>query len=164
MGVTVNFRLSIEGLESSGSPPPAPPPPTAATPLPVPLSPEREADLRRLLRALRVEQRVGQQLDQLIDGQRKQRPEVPAEFWESFRQEHPAAEIEASMILALEASLSPADVKATATFFESEAGQRFLNAQPRIMQELSVVGLEWNRRAHESLQERLKKAGYSTPP
>ena len=162
MNVTVNFRLdqgSVGIPAAPGAPPATPPAPLTPA---VPLSPEREADLRRLLQALRVDQRVGQQLDQIIDSQRKQLPEVPAEFWEAFRADNPAAEVEGAMLRALDASLSPDDVKAAVGFFESDAGRHFLNAQPRIMQELSVVGLDWGRRALEKLQERLRKAGYTT--
>jgi len=163
MNVTVNFRLDQGG---AGTPlAPSAPPASPATPPPASaaaLSPEREADLRRLLQALHVDQRVGQQLDQIIDSQRRQLPEVPVEFWDAFRADNPAAEVEGAMLRALDASLSPDDVKAAVGFFESDAGRHFLNAQPRIMQELSVVGLDWGRRALEKLQERLRKAGYIT--
>ena len=153
MTVTVNFRLNgapaIDKGPASGN---------AAMPT------EREAELRRLVRALRFDLLGGRELDAFIEAQSKLQSGVPGELWETLRAEYPAKEFETAVLRIFDASLGPDDVRAATFFYESEVGGRLLEAQTRFALEAMAISAAWMERVLEELPERLKKDGSKTTP
>jgi len=123
----------------------------------------KEQDIRKLLTLTKAEQMGIQVIEQMISVFRNANPTVGEQFWTELRNEIKPGEILEKVVPIYDRHLSHDDVKATLAFYESAAGKRMLEAQPRLFHESMTVGQEWGTQQALKVQKKLTDAGFPPP-
>jgi len=113
----------------------------------------KRADIRALQKTLGLERLMGTMLEQLMSSQienmRKMRPDIPPEFWERFEKEvrvqFKTEDLLELLVPIYERHYSHEDIRAMLTFFNSPAGQHFVQAGPEVQREAMEAGRRWGR-------------------
>jgi uncharacterized protein len=77
--------------------------------------------------------------------------------FEALRKEFDPTQIFEILIPAYEKFLSADDVKAVLTFYESPAGQKMLDAQPKIMAESLPKIIQWSQEVSARVAQKMKE-------
>lgn len=136
-------------------------------PPPETVSPQRRADISRLLSLLKVVEGEVKSLEPIFEHFKRSVPNVPAKVWEDLKKEFDA-EFTAEMILNTYVPIyarrfSAAEVKELIKFFETPAGKKMVETMPLIREEAYMVGFERGQKIGQRLQERLRAKGYAPP-
>jgi hypothetical protein len=132
---------------------------------PAAISPERRADISRLLELMNVFEEEKNSVEPLFEYFKRAAPQVPAEVWRDLRKEFDA---EFTMKFLLDSyvpiyarNFSAAEVKELIKFYESPAGRKMVKTMPLIREELFMIGVERGQKLGQRIRERLKSKGYS---
>lgn len=106
------------------------------------VSPEKRAEIDRMLKLTGMEHMVDQMMTQMIDSFRTNK-EVPDEFWDRFAKKVHGSEMIEMIIPLYDKYYSLEDLRAVNAFYSSPAGQRILSTMPQLMQESLSVGQKW---------------------
>ena len=126
------------------------------------VSPEKRAQIEKLLQLTGTERLMGQMENQLIASFRAQMPQVPEAFWTKFQQKMNTREMLDLIIPVYDKYYTLDDLKAVNAFYQTPVGQKVLSTLPQVMQETMKIGQEWGEKkgeeaARESEQEMKKK-------
>lgn len=125
------------------------------------ISPEKRAEIQKLLRLTGVERLVGQMENQMLSSLKGSMPQVPEVFWTKFQQKMNTAELVEKIVPIYDKYYTVEDLKAINGFYETPTGQKVLATLPQVMQESMKVGQEWGekigRQAAEEAEQELKK-------
>lgn len=138
------------------APPPATAPPSSAAAskpaeaAPVPVSPEEDKSIRRLME-LMGSNRIPENLDQSLAYQLRNAMTSRGmpddrlklflqDFGQNFNAQSPDAKVTDAMVQVFAAHLSAADIASLVQFYESPLGVRFMNALPDIIQSSQQEG------------------------
>jgi uncharacterized protein len=124
------------------------------------------AEALRLLNAMGAEKTGRLVIGQIVDRARRSLPQIQGEFWNKF-----VAGIDYSEFVALQVDpyvnhLSLEDLKASADYYESPVGKRFLAARPKIAAQVMPGGRAWTMKVVTQLQteiQNLQRAQQPTP-
>jgi hypothetical protein len=100
-------------------------------------------------------------LDSLVANLQRIFPSAPVQFWTELRSELPLQELANAYAAAYEKHLTPEDIQALQEFYSTPAGQRFLAAQPLILDEIATLARTWGQTVLEQTRRRLKEKGYT---
>jgi uncharacterized protein len=125
------------------------------------ISPEKRAEIEKMLRLSGMEKVIGQMQNQMITAFKGQMPQVPELFWTKFQQKMNTHELVEKIIPIYDKYYTVEDIKAINAFYETPTGQKLLSTLPAAMQEAMKVGQEWGQRigrqAAEEAQQELKQ-------
>ncbi len=122
--------------------------------------PEKLADIRHFLILTGAVRSGTQSMEQMIRSYQAIMPQVPETFWAEFREEFDEQALLALLVPIYDKHLSHEDIKALIAFYESEAGQRYLQALPDIQRDSRITGQRFGQALAQRLEHRLKAAGY----
>ncbi|HEY0098022.1 MAG TPA: DUF2059 domain-containing protein [Pyrinomonadaceae bacterium] len=132
---------------------------------PAAISPERRADIGRLLELMNVFEEEKNSVEPLFENFKRAAPHVPAEVWRDLRKEFDAEftkEFLLNSYLPIYARrFSAAEVKEFIKFFDSPAGRKMIATLPLIREEAFAIGYERGRKLGERIREKLRARGYS---
>lgn len=143
-----------------------------------PATAQKTADIRKLMGIMGMSDMISRVLNATIqdgiESAKKLRPDIPPEFWESFRlhlaQElHPDELIE-QIVPVYEKHFSDDDIRAAIDFYQSPAGKKFVSELPQIQAESMEIGQAWGealgKRIGEQAEAEMRAKGYKSgqPP
>jgi uncharacterized protein len=113
---------------------------------------------QRILRLMEVTgaAKAGLQMADMMLAQFKANPSVPEAFINRFRERIDTDAFAQLLLPVYAAHLSEEDVEAAIRFYESPAGQRFIQAQPKIMQDAAPLAQQWAIQLAERVQAELE--------
>jgi hypothetical protein len=123
------------------------------------------AAARRLLTASGATKLVISSMEASIAAQRDANPQIPAAFWDAFMA-HARRDTTRliDMLVPIYAShLSQRDLEELVKFYQSPAGQRFIAAQPGIVQESTQAGQRWGEMLGRLVGDSLQHAQGNPP-
>ncbi len=85
---------------------------------------------------------------------------VKQEFWDNFRKEINANDIENLILPVYDKYYTETDIDQLITFYNSPIGKKMINTMPLVMQESMKAGQNWGREIDEKVLARLKEKGY----
>jgi uncharacterized protein len=86
-----------------------------------------------------------QAMNQMLPMIKKMVPDAPEAFWAEFQKELNPNELVEMIIPIYQKHFSQEDIDAVNAFYETKAGQNFIQSQPLIMQESMIVGQAWSQ-------------------
>jgi len=113
------------------------------------VSPEKRAQIEKLLQLTGTERLMGQMENQLIASFRAQMPQVPEAFWTKFQQKMNTREMLDLIIPVYDKYYTLDDLKAVNAFYQTPVGQKVLSTLPQVMQETMKIGQEWGEKKGE---------------
>lgn len=122
--------------------------------------PEKLADIRRFLKLTGAVHSGAQSMEQMIRSYQAIMPQVPESFWVDFRREFDEEALLDLLVPIYDKHLTHDDIKALIAFYESDAGQRYLQALPDIQRDSRQAGQRFGQALAQRLEHRLKAAGY----
>lgn len=137
-----------------------------AGPAPKPADPATAAAARRLLIASGATRLVLTSMESMIASQREANPQIPAAFWDAFlaHAKQDTTRLMDMLVPIYAAHLTQADLEELIKFYQSPAGQRFIAAQPSIVQESQQAGQSWGEMIARMVGDSLQKSQGNLPP
>ena len=115
---------------------------------------EKTENIRKLIRLTGGTKIIDQMFDamsaQFTDSRQKQ-------VFQEFRKEFDFSQIFEILVPAYDKHLSADDVKTVLTFYESPAGQRMLEAQPKIMGDSLPRIMQWSQEISARVAQKMKE-------
>lgn len=125
----------------------------------VKIDPALEADVRKLLTLMRIEDMTREAMKNGFDRAKQQMPQVPADAWDKAFAKIDWGELVTLSIPVYAKHLVHADVKEMIKFYESPLGKRFLDAQPKISKDLMPVTSGWGQKIGMQIMQEVMAAG-----
>ena len=120
----------------------------------------KKADIKKLLVATGAGNMGMQVVNQMVNMQRRQNPNVPKEFWDDFLSQVSGDELIDLTIPAYAKHLTHDEIKELIKFYESPVGKKLVKVQPQIMQESMVAGQKWGMDLGRRIAEQLKSKDF----
>ena len=118
-------------------------------------------DLARKLLQVTGSGEIGvQMINMMIEGYKKNLPDVPTEFWDKFKAEVKADEIVDLVVPIYVKYYSAEDMTKLIEFFKTPLGQKYISKMPMISQESYMVGEQWGKKLGERVVKKLEDEGY----
>lgn len=147
----------------------------AQTPAPAPPAASREQVIT-LMELQGSKALMGQMVEQMlatqVEGMKKLRPDIPADFWNEFtaemRRQLRVEELLDQMVPIYQRHFSRDDLEQLIAFYRSPVGRKFFSELPLIQREAMQVGQQWGaaigQRIGEESEQRIKEKGYKLGP
>lgn len=116
----------------------------------------KDDDIRRFFAITNVAELAMVDIRQNIELQKRANPKVPARFWTELLEEIKPSEFTERMVPIYDRKFTHEQIKAWLEFFESDAGQAFLNNQRAVLEESAAVGQAYVQEVSGSVARRLK--------
>lgn len=114
------------------------------------------AEALRLLNAMGAEKSGRLVVKQFVSQARRSLPQIQGEFWDKFIEGIDYGEFVALQVDPYVDHLSLEDLKASADFYESPVGKRFIAAQPQIAAQVMPDGRAWTMKIVRQLQAKIQ--------
>ena len=121
------------------------------------ISPEKRAEIDRMLKLTGMEKMMGQMATQLIDSLRPNAPELPDEFFTKFAGKIDFKELSDLFAPLYDKYYTVEDLKAVNAFYSSPAGQKILATMPQLMTEAMQIGQQWGMRTAQKVMDEIQK-------
>ena len=160
MTVTVNFKLSAGPLPAEAPPAAAAPTPTPA-PVPTPTgSPEKIADIRRLLELNGSRAATLQVMDLMLRQVRERaRPGTPPEILEALENELKAEHVEEWTVPFYDKYFTHEEIREYIRFYETPSGRKLSDTLPELLEETMALASARAPAVTQRLLERLRAGG-----
>jgi hypothetical protein len=118
-------------------------------------------NIRKLLELTGSAKLQKQMMGTMLKSFRQAMPDVNDEFWSEFEKQIDFNELTAMMIPIYQKHFTNEDILKIIQFYESPAGQKFVQELPAIAQESMLAGQEWGQalglKVQKQLEEKEKK-------
>jgi len=101
-----------------------------------------------------------QVMDQMMSSFKNSYSTVKQEFWDNFRKEINANDIENLILPVYDKYYTETDIDQLITFYNSPIGKKMINTMPLVMQETMKAGQNWGKEISEKVLARLKEKGH----
>lgn len=101
-----------------------------------------------------------QMMNQMMSSFKNSYSKVNEQFWEDFKSEINANDIENMILPIYDKYYTESDIDQLITFYNSPIGKKMINTMPLVMQESVSAGQNWGRQIGEKVLARLKEKGY----
>jgi hypothetical protein len=137
-----------------------------AGPAPKPVDAAAAAAARRLLTVSGATKLVISSMEAMIAAQRDANPQIPAAFWDAFmaHARRDSTRLIDMLVPIYASHLTQADLEELIKFYQSPAGQRFIAAQPAIVQESQQAGQSWGEMIARIVGDSLQQSQTNLPP
>jgi hypothetical protein len=134
---------------------------TQTTP-PAPSPTALHVKTKRLLELTGASKLGMQMIDGMMQNFKGALPNVPDEFWTTFRAKVKADDLVEMVIPIYEKHLTEEDVDGLIAFFSSPVGRRFVEKQPLILADSMKVGEAWGAKLADQVLSDLRAKGYES--
>lgn len=117
----------------------------------------KQDDIHTLLRLMHARELVEQTMDQMIMAVRRQVPNLTPEMWEEIKTELNFDDLVESYVPVYDKYLSEEEIQGLITFYKSDVGRQFVEAQPKINLETMKIGQAWGQKLNQLV---MSKMGY----
>jgi len=122
--------------------------------------PADEATIRELMQVTGAAE-IGQQfLDAFLVPMKDALPQVPETLWAELRARPSVEELVGLIVPIYQKHLTQAEAETLVAFWSSPVGQRFVEKQPKILQESMAAGQQWGEALAKEVLEALQEEGY----
>jgi uncharacterized protein len=137
-----------------------------AGPAPKPVDAATAAAARRLLTVSGATRLVISSMESMIAAQRGANPQIPTAFWDAFlaHAKRDTTRLMDILVPIYASHLSQTDLEELIRFYSSPSGQRFIAAQPSIVQESTQAGQTWGEMIARIVGDSLQQAQGNPPP
>lgn len=101
-----------------------------------------------------------QVMDQMINSFKKSHATVNQEFWDDFRKEINANDIQNIILPIYDKYYTESDIDQLIQFYNSPTGKKMIQNMPLVMQESIAAGQNWGKEIAQKVYSRLKEKGY----
>lgn len=101
-----------------------------------------------------------QVMNHMMDSFKNSYSKVNEEFWNDFKNEVKAEDLEKMIIPIYDKYYTESDIDQLIVFHNSPIGKKMISTMPQVMQESMVVGQAWGKQIGEKVLTRLKEKGY----
>lgn len=101
-----------------------------------------------------------QVMDQMMSSFKNSYSTVKQEFWDDFRKEINANDIENLILPVYDKYYTETDIDQLITFYNSPIGKKMIQNMPLVMKESMLAGQSWGQKIGEKVLARLKEKGY----
>ncbi|GGA75575.1 hypothetical protein GCM10008015_15260 [Flavobacterium palustre] len=98
-----------------------------------------------------------QMMNQMIASLKTTHSKAGDEFWENFKKEIKAEDIENMIIPIYDKHYTESDIDQLIAFYNSSIGKKMIATMPQVMQESVIVGQNWAKQIIEKSQAKLKE-------
>jgi hypothetical protein len=120
----------------------------------------KQNDIRSLLNLTGASERGMQVMNHMVAIYKQSNPGVAHKFWDEFMAEIDSNELVEMIVPIYDKYLTHDDIKGLIEFFETPVGRKFIQVQPKIMQESMIVGQQWGQQIGQKVTRKLKEQGY----
>ncbi|MFA9188687.1 DUF2059 domain-containing protein [Flavobacterium magnesitis] len=99
-------------------------------------------------------------MDQMMESFKNSYSKVNEEFWEDFKNEVKAEDLEKMIIPIYDKHYTESDIDQLIAFYNSPIGKKMISTMPQVMQESMIVGQAWGKQIGEKVLEQLKAKGH----
>ncbi|AHC16360.1 DUF2059 domain-containing protein [Salinispira pacifica] len=117
-------------------------------------------DIQTLLELTNSADLSRQVIEMLIPQYQSMVPDVPGEYWQGLIDEFNGDELMGLIIPIYDRNFTHDEIKDLIAFYESPTGRRFIELQPKIMQESMEAGQKWGMELAQRIQQRLVDDGH----
>ena len=96
-------------------------------------------------------------MNQMIASLKTTHSKAGDEFWENFKKEIKAEDIENMIIPIYDKHYTESDIDQLIAFYNSSIGKKMIATMPQVMQESVIVGQNWAKQIIEKSQAKLKE-------
>jgi hypothetical protein len=126
------------------------------------ITPEKRAEIDKMLRLTGTDQKMAMMFDQMIAIFQKSYPQAHLELWVKLRTSANTHELLELIIPVYDKYYSLEDLKQINAFYESPSGQRMLQASPEVLKESMVIGQQWGEKLGKQVAEEIKSQNQTT--
>lgn len=116
--------------------------------------------VRKLLEVTGSTSLSKQMIDNIVEMYRQSYSDVQQTFWEEFRKEANAEELQSQIIPIYEKYYTEEELTQLIAFYESPLGRKVVQSLPQILQESMKVGEVWGKALGERVYKKLVEKGY----
>ena len=122
---------------------------------------EVQKDINRLLILSGSGDVAVQVINQMADSFKQHYPDVPADFWDSFKEKAKKEDLINLVAPIYEKYYTHDEIKQIIKFYETPVGQKTIKVLPNITQESMIAGQEWGMKLGNQIAKELEEKGYS---
>lgn len=116
--------------------------------------------VRKLLEVTGSTSLSKQMIDNIVEMYKQSYSDVQQTFWEEFRKEANAEELQSQIIPIYEKYYTEEELTQLIAFYESPLGRKVVQSLPQILQESMKVGEVWGKALGERVYKKLVEKGY----
>lgn len=116
--------------------------------------------VRKLLEVTGSTSLSKQMIDNIVEMYKQSYSDVQQTFWEEFRKEANAEELQSQIIPIYEKYYTEEELTQLIAFYESPLGRKVVQSLPQILQESMKVGEVWGKVLGERVYKKLVEKGY----
>lgn len=98
-----------------------------------------------------------QVMNQMMNSFKSSYSKVNEQFWEDFKNEVKAEDLEKMIIPIYDKYYTESDIDQLITFYNSPIGKKMIATMPQVMQESMIAGQAWGKQIGEKIQAKLKE-------
>lgn len=98
-----------------------------------------------------------QVMNQMMNSFKSSYSKVNEQFWEDFKNEVKAEDLEKMIIPIYDKYYTESDIDQLITFYNSPIGKKMIATMPQVMQESMIAGQAWGKQISEKIQAKLKE-------
>ena len=127
-------------------------------------TPPNNDSVMKLMELTRSTQMAEQMINGILPMMKKHSPEVPETFWKEYLGQLDFEGFARELVPVYQRHLTQAEVDAAIAFWSSPAGQKLLDATPKIMSESMVIAQAWGQKVVKSAIDEARADGASKAP
>ena len=117
-------------------------------------------DILKLLKISGTEKLAEQMMEMMIQQFRQMFPEIPAVFWNKFKQKLDIDSLLRLCVPAYNKHYSHDEIKQLIQFYETPLGRKVVEVTPLLTQETMIIGQNWGEKLGQEIVEELMAEGY----
>lgn len=98
-----------------------------------------------------------QVMNQMMSSFKTSYSKVNEQFWEDFKNEIKAEDLENMIIPIYDKYYTESDIDQLIAFYNSPIGKKMIATMPQVMQESMIAGQAWGKQISEKIQAKLKE-------
>ena len=122
--------------------------------------------IRKIIKATNMGEQMIMAIQSSVPDQRAANPRIPAVFWDRFleRANSRKEELLSQMVPIYAAIFTTRELEGLLQFWQSNIGQRFIELQPRLTQDVMAAAREWGGRLGAEIARELEAEGVVIQP
>lgn len=121
---------------------------------------DKISDIKALMVSTGMSDMAKQMAGQVINMQKQNNPDVPAEFWDKFMAEMNMDELMDLMVPIYDKYYTQEEIKGLTEFYQTELGKKTISVMPSLMQESMVAGQQWGMKLGQRVADQIQAGKY----
>lgn len=122
--------------------------------------------IRKIIKTTNMGEQMIMAIEASVPDQRAANPRIPAVFWDRFleRANSRKEELLTQMVPIYAAIFTTRELERLLVFWQSDIGQRFIELQPRLTQDVMAAAREWGGKLGTEIAQELEAEGVVIQP